>query len=510
MRRLRVGVLELIASTAALHSRARPSFWIELAIKRQFYSVMPQAVSVWARSAGHRVHYATFFGLGRPEDQLPGDLDIVFIATPTQHALLAYALATIFRARGAKVVLAGPHARAFPEDCIRHADIVVTDCDRQLVEDILAKHVDPGAIVKSARSLADLPMVEEREAEIRAAAFIGGRQRRTTAVSLLSSLGCPYGCDFCSEWATPYRAFDTDRMVRELDVIADRYPGALIAFHDPNFGVRFDQTLAAFERHIGPARNPFAIEASLSLLDPGRLARLRASGCLMVAPGIESFADYSQKSRTTRASGETKYGIVSARMQEIETQIPTVQANLILGVDADAGDEPFSLARRFIHEHPKVWTNVNIPIAFGRTPFADRVRREGRLVSALPFAFYTAPYLTLRPLNYALDDYLGRLSQVYADLVSPRLLARRLMHMPNSLARGVVIARTVALRVEFAELAAFRTALRTQQDMRRFYDGQTSRLPEFLHRRLLQRLGRYAGALPAERRLNWSPQSFAG
>jgi hypothetical protein len=50
----KVGVLELIASTAALHDRLRPAFWMELAVKRQFYSVMPQAVSVWARRFGCR------------------------------------------------------------------------------------------------------------------------------------------------------------------------------------------------------------------------------------------------------------------------------------------------------------------------------------------------------------------------------------------------------------------------------------------------------------------------
>ena len=506
MPRCRVGVLELIAATAALHSRLRPSFWAEIVIKRQFYSVMPQAVSAWSRLRGHETHYATFYGQGRPEDLLPDDLDIVFLATPTQHSMLSYALAAIFRARGARVVLAGPHARAYPEDCAAHADIVVTDCDRQLVDDILAERIGPGSIVTSARPLADLPLVEEREPEIRAAAFVDGRQGRTTTISLLSSLGCPYACDFCSEWATPYAAFGTDRMTRELDVIAARYPGALIGFHDPNFGVRFDQIMAAFEARDRPQSNPFAMESSLSLLDRGRLARLRAAGCLLVAPGIESFADYSAKSRATRVSGVAKYAAVSARFREIEEAIPTVQANLILGVDADAGDEPFILARRFIAEHPKVWTNVNIPIPFGRTPFAERVRREGRLVEALPFAFYTAPYLSMHPLHYELDDYLTRLSEVYADLVSLRLLARRLRLLDSAFARGVVVARTAALRVEYGELTAFRTALREQPDMRRFYAGRSRRLPAFLRHRMRARLGRYAASLPDETIRDWAPR----
>lgn len=509
MRKGKIGVLELIASTAALHSRLRPSFWIELALKQQFYSVMPQAVSVWSRMRGHETHDATYYGLGRPEDLMPRDLDLVFLATPTQHSILAYALAAIFRARGTRVVLAGPHARAYPADCARHADIVVTDCDRLLVDDILAGHIDPGTIVGSARRLSDLPLVEEREAEIRTAAFVAGRPWRMTTISLLSSLGCPYACDFCSEWQTPYRAFDTERMARELDVIARRYPGALIGLHDPNFGIRFDQTMAAFEAPGRPSRNPFVMEASLSLLNRERLDRLRAAGCLMVAPGIESFAGYAPKSRTAAAVGEAKYATVSARMREIETALPSVQANLILGVDDDAGDEPFALARRFIAEHPKVWTNVNIPIPFGMTPFAERVQREGRLVSALPFAFYTAPYLAMRPLHYEFDDYLDRLAGVYDELCALRLLGRRLALLKSGLARGVVIARTAALRVERAELLAFRTALREHSDMRRFYDGRPSALPVFLAGRMRARLGRYADALPREAERQWAPLEAA-
>jgi hypothetical protein len=73
------------------------------------------------------------------------------------------------------------------------------------------------------------------------------------------------------------------------------------------------------------------------------------------------------------------------------------------------------------------------------------------------------------------------------------------------LSRGVVLARTAALRVEFNELVAFRQALLRDADMRSFYNGESRRLPDFLRHRLLDRLGRYADALPDDRRHDWAP-----
>lgn len=494
---MRVGVLEIIASTAVLNARLRPGFWAELPFKRQLYSVMPQATCAWARRKGCKTFYATYVGLGRPENLLPQDLDLIFIATPTQYCPLAYALAAVYRRRGTSVVLAGPHARAYPEDCLRFADIVVTDCDETVVGAIVDGEVPPGTIVKSARPLADLPLVEERGPEIEAAAFVNGRRRRTTAISLLSSLGCPYDCDFCSEWKTRYTAFDSDRLAHELRTIAKLYPGALIGFHDPNFGVRFDETMSAFERLDRP-QNPFVMEASLSLLNEKRLARLAAAGCKMTAPGIESWIDYSKKSRTTRVSGEAKYEAVSQKVREIGEFIPYIQTNIILGVDADSGDEPFELTERFIREHPAIWTNVNIPIPFGSTPFVEGLRRDGRLVEGLPFAFYTAPYLAIRPKHYSIEDYLKRMARLYDAMSSPMLLLRRLSALPSPIAKIVALARTAGLRAERDELTAFLRAYSRDRNLRRFHDGETNQMPRYYRERMRQRFGRALDLLPKE------------
>src|SRR5258706_429033 len=131
---MRIGVIEILTDEMS------PGFirsTYDRHFRRHYASITPQAVSVWCRELGHEVHYATYFGQGRPEKVLPRDLDVVFMSTYTQASVLAYALARIYRRSGALTVLGGPHATAFPTDSLRFFDLVVKQCDKALIADIL-------------------------------------------------------------------------------------------------------------------------------------------------------------------------------------------------------------------------------------------------------------------------------------------------------------------------------------------------------------------------------------
>ena len=118
----------------------------------------------------------------------------------TQASGVACALAKLYRRDGVRTVIGGPHARAFPRDCLRFFDVVVGDCDRSLALDIAAGAVDTGSFVASRAPFTDVPSVEERMPELRVAVFAGGRWPSfATTIPLLASLGCPYACDFCTD-----------------------------------------------------------------------------------------------------------------------------------------------------------------------------------------------------------------------------------------------------------------------------------------------------------------------
>jgi hypothetical protein len=66
--------------------------------------------------------------------------------------------------------------------------------------------------------------------------------------------------------------------------------------------------------------------------------------------------------------------------------VPVVQANFILGVDEERGDEP--VGSRASSSGRRPWPNVD---PFGGTPLYDAHRREGRIVETMPFASTTRP-----------------------------------------------------------------------------------------------------------------------
>lgn len=489
-----IGIIELLTSRVT-----SPQEYISsLLFKKQYISITPQAISVWCRQMGHRVHYATYFGVGDPHSKLPDDLDIVFISVPTHLAAFAYALAKLYRKSGVRTVIGGPHAKAFPQDCARYFDLVVLECDQALIGDILNDEFAPGSIIASPKPYEEPPTVEERMPEIRASAFIGGRPLLGSSIPMLASVGCPYSCDFCIDWNVRYRALSTERLKEDLLFAGTHFPRTILYFHDPNFGVRFDETMEVFEEIPPQQRNLYIIESSLKLLNRERLERLRETKCLALAPGIESWNGYSNKAGVGKATGQDKLEQVVAQLRELQEYIPYLQANLILGLDVDSGDEPFDLTRDYLAQTPFVWPHMNIPMAFGGTPLFDTFKHEGRILERMPFSFYRQPYMTVRLKHYDALDYLQRLIGLHAFAISPGMVRRRLAASPTALIKFTTFFRTFTVRSEMAEIRETIHHLENDAQMRAFHHGETDELPAFYAHAYQKRLGKYAELMPIE------------
>ena len=493
--RLRIGIIELLTDK-------RTSGWVERAyaywLTKQFASLTPQAVSVWCRQLGHEVHYTTYYGQADPRSLLPHDLDVLFVCSHTRTSGLAYALAKLFRKARTVTVIGGPHAKSYPADCLRYFDVVVRECDRQLVADILTDQFDRPSVVTSGRPLMDLPAVEERMPEIRASVFQRGRPTKATMVGLLSSVGCPYTCNFCTDWNNKYRTLNPDRLEADLRYLSERMPHVLAAFHDPNFGVRFDETMSVIERIPKTRRNRYVMESSLTvIMKESRLERLRETRCVFVAPGVESWGEYSNKAGVGTKQGRDKLEQVVEHFDTLLDYVPGLQANFLIGLDCDRGRDPVELTKEFILRSPLVWPTINIPTPLGGTPLFDEMARDKRVLTAMPFAMYLTPYyLTTTLKHYHPVEFYDHLIDIYATIGSSRMLTKRILARSHPFVRFLNTVRSLAARGEVREFRAVRDMLGTDPQFLAFHEGRSEALPEFYHRRFEERMGAYAELIP--------------
>ena len=497
---MRIGILDLLASTM-------PGRWSQETVGnyfliKQYASIMPQAIAVWCRQSAHQVYYATYFGQGDPQRLLPNDLDLVFIAAYTHSSALAYALAKLYHREGTVTVLGGPHAKSFPQDSLRFFDLVVQQCDQALIADILSGQFAPGTVVSSRRPLADIPSVEERMPEIRASVFTRGRPYLSTTVPMLSSVGCPYDCNFCTDWNNPHALLPLDRLEADLRYLSSSLPGVRLSFHDPNFGVKFDQVLGVMEGISPEVASPYVMESSLSILRGSRLQRLQATRCLFVAPGVESWDDYSNKANVGRTRGAQKLGHVIEQFKMLHSFVPGLQANFVFGLDVDEGEGPVELTKEFMTRAPFVWPVVNVPTPFGGTPLYDQYLEEGRILTAMPLAFYYPPLYAVATLkHYDPVTYYEKLIELSAHSASRAMLWQRLRSTSSWPIRGMMIVRRLALLRRIRDFQRILEMLTTDRQFRAFHEGKSQVLPEFYHQEYERRLGPYAGLLSREDRV---------
>jgi radical SAM superfamily enzyme YgiQ (UPF0313 family) len=484
---MRVGIIELICDTAPTRG---PLAFFELALCQQTYSIMPQVVAVWCRRRGHAVCYRTYYGQSSPEHLLPSDLDCVFISAHTASSALAYALSALLRRRGTRTILGGPHAAAFGVEALPYFDAVVSTCNEDTVDRLVKGDMDGGVVDVPSSEQIQIPSVAERWDDISVAAFRHGAPRPYSVISIYASLGCPYRCDFCVDWKSTYRPLARNDLLLDLKTIRTRAPGNFIAFHDPNFGIKFDDTLDCIEEAGEERCNPYGMEASLSILKSGRLDRLRRTNCVFIPTGVESWSDYNAKVAVKSTSPEKKFAEIAAHFRLLEEHIPYLQANFILGLDNDRGEAPFELTRRFVQEFPSVFPAVNVPIPYGGTPMFDRMTSEGRVLGGLPSMFFFAPMLVLRMQNYEPVEYLRRMRSLYRSISGVKATWSRVQR--GSLAVRVLnAARGISVRSQLRRLAWLEHLATKDVSVRRFYDGKSTEVPGPFAAILKARLGPY-------------------
>src|SRR5258708_38815717 len=237
-KKLKVGVIDLVCK-GPTHT-----LWGRI-MHANLASIMPQVIATWCENEGHDVTMVCYTGTEDLTRELPDGVDLVFISSFTQAALLAYSLSNFFRTKGVVTVLGGPHARCYPDDAIRYFDYVLGFTNQTTIAEVLnecAPQGQEGKFLAAGKQPMALPGVQERwkfiEATLKKAPLL-------KMVPMIGSMGCPYTCPFCIDSTVPYQPMDFHRTEEDLRFLLTKFAKPMVAWHDPNFGVKFEENMEA-------------------------------------------------------------------------------------------------------------------------------------------------------------------------------------------------------------------------------------------------------------------------
>ncbi len=475
MRKLRVGVIDLVAKgpTRALFARV---------MNANFAAIMPQVIATWCEQEGHDVTFVCYTGFENLVEELPDNVDLVFIGAFTEAAQLAYALSNLFRSRGAVTVIGGPHARCYPQDAVKYFDYVLGFTDRAVICEVLedcSEHRPIGMCVAAKQQPLALPGVRERwkfiEPTLKKAPFI-------KMVPMIGSLGCPYTCSFCIDSVIPYQPLDCDVIKEDLKFLLQKFKRPLVGWHDPNFGVRFNDIMNAIEEAAPPDSIDFIAESSLSLLSEPHLKRLKQNGFKALLPGIESWYDLGDKSKTGRTKGLDKVRQVSDHVNMILSYMPYIQTNFVLGLDSDEGAEPFELTKRFVDLAPGAFPGYSLLSAFGQAAPLNLEYQRADRVLPFPFQFLNNNQaMNVKPKNYSWPDFYNHVIDLVEYTYSWRAIFNRGRANKGMIPRWMNVVRAVSSegfgRIKYH--TEVRRRLDTDRQFRRYFERESTELPQF-------------------------------
>ena len=485
MRKLRIGIIDLVTKgpTKALYSRV---------MNANFASIMPQVLAVWCEEEGHDVTLVCYTGFENLVEALPNDVDLVFIGTFTQAAQLAYALSNRFRSKGAITVLGGPHARCYPQDAQQYFDYVLGFTDKEVIRDVLhdaSEHRPIGVHLAANQQPTTLPGVRERWK------FIAPTLQKAPLLKLvpmIGSLGCPYTCSFCIDSVVPYQPMDFDVIKEDLRFLLQQFKRPRVAWHDPNFGVRFNDYMDAIEAAVPPGSIDFIAESSLSLLSESHLKRLKRNGFKALLPGIESWYDLGNKSKSGKLKGMDKVRQVSEHVNMLLRYVPYVQTNFVFGLDVDEGPEPFEFTKRFLDLTPGAYPAYSLLTAFGQAAPLNLEYQRTKRVLPFPFHFLNAQHImNVKPQHYCWPDFYAHLLDLTQYTFSWRLIINRYRATNAMLPRWMNVLRAMSSQ-GFGRIKYYtdmRRRLDTDRQLRAYFEGETTELPPFYMDRIRNDLG---------------------
>jgi radical SAM superfamily enzyme YgiQ (UPF0313 family) len=359
------------------------------------------------------------------------DADVIAISFFSGFATAAYKLAAEFKNRGKIVIAGGPHVTYCQEEALAYFDAIVTG-EAENVWPKLLHDIERDQLQQVySGTPSDMVGLPTPRYDLLPNKFFIKKVLQATR-------GCPFSCSFCTvpSLNPGFRLRPVSDVIRDASYSKFKFwwQRKVVWFWDDNLTIKrwyIKELLTA----MIPLKKWWLTQASMDIAkDPELLDLMKASGCIGVFLGIESFGVESLADANKRQNKIANY---KQAVSEIRKRGIAVMAGFIAGFDHDDERSIVSMADQLMEIGIDV-PFLSIMTPFRGTPIYTKLNNEGRILER-SWNFYNGYNVAFKPKKISETQLLQAHRGLWKKSFSPGYSLKRILRGLFSLRPGAFL-----------------------------------------------------------------------
>lgn len=348
------------------------------------------------------------------------DADLIAISFFSGFAMAAYELAVAFRKKGKTLVAGGPHVTYCKEEALEYFDAIITG-EAENCWPVFLKDLENGTLKQvytgTPSDMQDLPTPRY---DLLPSRFFIKKVIQATR-------GCPFSCSFCTvpSLNPGFRLRPVKDVIRDASFDGFRWwwQRKIVWFWDDNLTIKRPYIRELLQQMI-PLKKWWLTQASMDIAkDPELLDLMKASGCIGVFLGIESFGADSLGDANKRQNKIANY---ATAVKAIRQRGIAVMAGFIAGFDHDDEQSIIMMADQLMEIGIDV-PFLSIMTPFRGTPIRTRLEQEGRILEDRDWSFYNGYNVAFEPKQLTASQLLSAHRSLWKKSFSLLYASRRIL-----------------------------------------------------------------------------------
>lgn len=333
---------------------------------------------------------------------VPDHYDLVAISSYSAQIHEAYRLAQIYKRKGIKTIIGGPHGTCVPDEAAQYCDTVAVGEGeifwRDMIDDAANKRLQP----RYGKRFDNFDLNQSVTPSFELIESLNHSR-----ILVETSRGCPHLCEFCA--ASPlltqkFRQKPIEHVLREVDVINSLWKRPFIEFADDNAFINkyyWMELLPELRRRNVRwfAESDVSIGAQTELLD-----MMAKSGCKQLLIGLESPTATSLDGIETKKNWKwTSWKLYRDAIRNIQSRGIRVTGCFVLGLDGQNATV-FDEVADFAEELRLYDVQITVQTAFPGTPLYNRLKTGDRLLQPENWRACTLFDVNFQPSDMTVDE----------------------------------------------------------------------------------------------------------